>query len=468
MSPFWTHPSWSAVVWPLTGILAACLFFGAVALLALAVRYRRGAAVVGSAALLALSYMLLQCAGIHIADEALPPTGRAVAAFFGAGNGLLGLMLCLCIALGEWILVRACLRYVRHTITPSSIKEAMDSLPSGICFYRDDGRVILVNRAMEVLCRRLTGEALVSGAAFYEALSRNSRATVGEAKPAPSPQDDAGAATDGGKLAAQMDDAGAALGDAPLIVLPDGTAWSFSRKQLQDDRLRANMLIASDVTQIYEKTLALRDAREKVAALNRRLTDYNREIVSLTAAREILNAKVKIHDELGGNLLAIRRYMLEGGAARDRSDILEKLRLNIAFLKSGRTRAIRDEYALMLETAEALGVHVTVEGEPPAFEPARHILAVGIHECFTNTLRHAHGSALRVRITGEDGCIRARFTNDGEQPHGPIRERGGLRSLRAMAEDAGGRMEVFTEPAFCVEVTLPKEDDDGLSSDDRG
>ena len=40
--------------------------------------------------------------------------------------------------------------------------------------------------------------------------------------------------------------------------------------------------------------------------------------------------------------------------------------------------------------------------------------------------------------------------------------------LGAMAEDAGGRMEVFTEPAFCVEVTLPKEDDDGLSSDDCG
>ena len=431
MSPFWT----------LTALLYVILFFGAVTLIALAVRSRRRKALFAAALLLALSYTVLQCLSAYIQKTALTPGKAAFVAFFTAGRGLFSLALCLGMAIWEGLLLRARLRDDAVRITPSSIKEAVDTLPSGICFYREDGRVLLVNRAMEVLCRRLTGAALVNGRAFFEALS-------------------AGALPDGIRLAVP--------GEEPLIVLPDGTAWSFSRKPLQDERLRANMLIASDVTELYEKTRALHQTEDKVTALNRRLTDYNREIVALTTAREILNAKVKIHDELGSNLLAIHLYLMEGGSAQDREDIVERLRTNVSFLQSGYALPVRDEYELMLETAQALGVTVHAEGVIPGWEPARHILAVAVHECFTNTLRHAHGSALFVRVSESAEWIVAEFTNDGEQPHDPIRERGGLRSLRALTERAGGRMDIRTAPAFTITLTLPKEDEHGLPSDDRG
>ena len=445
MSPFWLHPAWNASIWPLTGLMATLLFFGAVVLIALSARFRRFGALAGSALLLALSYTVLQCVSVRLWNGASAPV-PAFVRFFTAGHGLFPLALCLCMGVMEGLLLRFHRRRAADRVTPSSIKEAIDTLPSGVCFFREDGRVLLVNRVMEDLCRRLTGEALVNGARFCEALA-------------------SGALPEG----CQRADGG----EEPLIVLPDGAAWSFSRRRLQDARLRPDMLVASDVTEIYEKTRALRRAREKVTALNRRLTDYNREIVAVTTAREILNAKVRIHNELGGNLLAIRRCLLEDGAPAGETDairkeLVERLRMNVAFLERGETAPARDEYALMLETARTLGVDVRVEGEMPEWEPARHILAVAIHECFTNTLRHAHGGALFVRVARDDGRVRAEFTNDGEQPGGPIRERGGLRSLRALTERAGGRMEIRTSPAFTITLTLPKEDDHGLSSGDRG
>ena len=430
-----------SLLWATLGLTALLLFFCAVTLFALAIRFRRGKALFCAAALLALSYTVLQCILARVQQTASTPGQMAFVAFFTAGNGWFPLALCLGMAAGACLLWRDFRRGAADRITPSSIKEATDTLPSGLCFCREDGRVLLVNRAMEALCRRLTGEALVNGRMFFEALS-------------------------GGALPEGCQRAGST--EEPLIVLPDGAAWSFSRKRLQDGQLRADLIVAADVTEIYDKTRALSRAREEVTALNRRLTDYNREIVSLTTAREILNAKVKIHDELGGNLLAIRRWLLEGGAERDCADIVERLRTNVACLKSGRAPEARDECALMLETAQALGVRVEIEGELPEREPARHILAVAIHECFTNTLRHAHGSALALRIAEDDRWIRARFTNDGEQPSGPIRERGGLSSLQTLVERAGGCMRVQTTPVFSITLELPKEDEHGLPGNDRG
>ena len=431
MSPFWT----------LLGVAALLLFFCAVTLLALAVRFRRGGALTGSALLLALSYIVLQCAAVRSEAIPLSPGRAAFVDFFTAGGGLFAAALCVILAAGTGLTWRDLKRNAFRRITPSSIKEALDSLPSGVCFYREDGRVLLVNRAMERLCRRVTGEALVNGAAFAARLG-------------------SGALPEGCRRAA--------AGEEPVIVLLDGTAWSFSRRPLRDQKRTVDMLAASEVTELYEKTRALHEAREKVTRLNRRLTEFNREIVALTAARETLNAKVKIHDELGGNLLAIRRVLLEGGSPADLEEIAERLRLNVAFLKSGQTAPRRDEYALMLETARSLGVTVHVEGAMPEWEPARHILTVAIHECFTNTLRHAHGSALDVRIREAEDRVTAEFSNDGEQPEGPIRERGGLRSLRELAEGAGGRIHVRTAPDFSITLELPKEDEDGLPGHDRG
>ena len=409
-----------SLLWTMLGLTALLLFFCAVTLFALAIRFRRGRALFSAAALLVLSYIVLQCAIARMQQNASTPGQAAFVACFTAGNGLFPLALCLGMAAGVCLLWRGFRRGDADRITPSSIKEATDTLPSGLCFCREDGRVLLVNRAMEALCRRLTGEALVNGRLFFEALS-------------------------GGALPEGCQRAGSP--GEPLILLPDGAAWSFSRRRLQDGQLCVDLLVAADVTELYNKTRALSRAREEVTALNRRLTDYNREIVALTTAREILNAKVMIHNELGGNLLAIRRWLLEGGAEQDRADIVERLRTNVAFLKSGRGPEARDECALML---------------------ARHILAVAIHECFTNTLRHAHGSALALRVSEDDHRICARFTNDGEQPSGPIRERGGLSSLRTLVERAGGCMLAQATPAFSITLELPKEDEHGLPGNDRG
>lgn len=58
------------------------------------------------------------------------------------------------------VLIWKTLAYRRTTLNRLAIKESFDNLPTGLCFSRPEGFVLLANRKMEQLCFELTGEDL--------------------------------------------------------------------------------------------------------------------------------------------------------------------------------------------------------------------------------------------------------------------------------------------------------------------
>ena len=59
----------------------------------------------------------------------------------------------------------------RTAITRATIKESIDHLPTGFCFYAHNGRVMLVNHRMNQLCHDLLGHALQNGVQMWERIS---------------------------------------------------------------------------------------------------------------------------------------------------------------------------------------------------------------------------------------------------------------------------------------------------------
>ena len=112
---------------------------------------------------------------------------------------------------------------------------------------------------------------------------------------------------------------------------------------------------------------------------------------------------------------------------------------------------------------------VLTEGTLPSGGTAGEIAAAAVHECLTNTIRHAKGDLLHVRAEKKNGRTVLTLTNSGLKPCGPIAEKGGLGSLRRLAERAGGTMEIAYTPEFRLTVILPGEvEDDGLERTGRG
>lgn len=318
----------------------------------------------------------------------------------------------------------------RTHITNRSIKEAVDTLPSGIVCFDYDGKIIFKNKTMDKLCRKMTGKGLLDGNHFEKVAF--SKSEIDEANELP---------TD----------------DRMLRLLSENEAWCFYRTSITDGTVTYRMLNAVDISEEYERTRFLENQKESVKQLNRKLSEYRDDILLAITAKEKLNAKIKIHDELGAGLLSIKRYLTNGGSKEERNAILERISGSIEYLKRESEDKAGDEYDLMLSTAKTLGVDVRIQGELPQDNPDKHIIATAIHECFTNTLRHAGGDTLYIDINDNNDGMCAVFTNNGAVPKEQIVEKGGLLSLRKLVEEANGTMNISINPAFTLQILVPKE-----------
>ena len=321
------------------------------------------------------------------------------------------------------LLIREERRYHGNTIDKSSIKEGVDQISSGLCFYIKGGRVILANSRMNALCHAITGHALQDAQAFWKTLSG------GEVQP-------------GVKRLA--------FGLYPCFRLPDGTVWSFAREELEG----FIQLTAADTTQQQALTDELRDKNLDLAALNLRLRRHGENVDELARSRERLETKVRIHGELGQALLAARRYLLDETTQEPPVDIWRR---NIAMLrKEMESRKAEDPMQILRKAADSAGVQLNILGQMPQDSEYRQFFLWAASEALTNAVFHAGARTLNVTLTETETDRFMRFTNDGTRPTKPVTEGGGLSSLRRKLESMGAAMGVESSPEFALTVTLRK------------
>ena len=313
-------------------------------------------------------------------------------------------------------------RYRKNHPTFESIKEAMDLLPAGLAFGREDGTVVFSNLAMNGLSRSLTGKSLTDLTAFREAVP------------------------------------GMREGEVSL-TLPDGSAvWQFSETALEADGKPFRQMTATDITEQSKITGELEEKNTKLRDIHMRLDIYNQQADRIISAQELLTARMTVHNELGHVLLESRHY-LTNPESIDESLLLQALKnTNTYLLKEyEEDDTARDPLTDVLEIAEAIGVEVGITGIPPEKNPLRAVLAAAVTECATNTVKHADGNRLSVQIRQAEAKTVFILQGNGTPPAGEIRESGGLASLRALVEKHQGIMKISAVPCFQLSITLPSE-----------
>lgn len=316
--------------------------------------------------------------------------------------------------------LRDLLRYRRNHPTFASVKETMDLLPVGIAFGKPDGTVVFGNLAMNALSRALLGKNLTDLTAF-----RRVAATAG---------------------------------DGTQLTLPDGSAtWQLDSRELTVDGAPFLRLTASDISQQAAIARDLAERNEKLRDLHMRLDLYNKQAGRIVIAQELLTARMTVHSEVGNVLLESRHY-LRNPASIDEETLLQALKNTNTYLlrEYEADDSAGDPLTDAVETAAAIGVDVCISGPIPSADPFRKVLAAAIGECATNTVKHAGGVSLSAEIRESDTVVTYRLKTDGEAPRGPVREAGGLRSLRTLVESAGGAMRIEAATGFLLTIQLPK------------
>ena len=314
-------------------------------------------------------------------------------------------------------------RFIRN-----SVKEAFDNLPSGICFFDKNGILTLCNHQMYRLFFALTGKDLQSLAEMQELLS---------------------------------DDVTNQSRQNQVFLQDDGTAWRFTLETITtSDKKIYTQVIASDVTELYSKTKELERDNIALAQYSKRMRRLFANTIALIREEEILNMKMRVHDDIGRSVISTRRFLQQNRPMEELDltpwkNAVSLLRHEIELSEE------QDAVAGLMSAAYSIGIKIILNGSLPQ-NAATEVLISAIRECMTNAVRHGGAKELYVQLTGDERTAVAVITNDGAVPNGEISLGGGLTSLKFRIEKCGGTMQVKHSPQFELTVSIPLKSEEKL------
>ncbi len=324
------------------------------------------------------------------------------------------------------------------SITKSSIQTALNELDCGLLYMRVDGSIVLKNRKMEELSYCLTGEYLYSGFRLW-----NRIISFDESK--------------GGR---RID-----FTQWPAILFSDGTVYSFERNLLKDADREYIEILARDVTKTYKKRSALSEENKKLIKLNYKLSRMLRSISESKNDEELLNYKIRIHDQLGNAILRTRKALRDKEFSdKNIEEILYvwKNTINAFEQNVSESNVFKEELKEVLNQAETLGVSLKIEGE----FPGENRLAVrALREAMYNSIRHAYANEIKVVSRSLPDGYHIYISDDGVCPDITIHEGGGLSSLKREIEEAGGSMTVSVWNGVELSLFIKKEETDEEGTD---
>ena len=316
----------------------------------------------------------------------------------------------------------------RRLLTNASVKESLDTMSAGVCFFAENGLPVLSNTRMHKLAFLLAGRDLQTLEEWEEAFAH--------------PKESANPLRNKEKI---------------LFRFEDGQVWEFSKKHGTDSLGKGYVqLTAADVTELSHIRAELEVHNTELEEMIGQIQRINVNIVDITRQQEILTAKMRVHNKLGSCLLAARQYL--------KQDLPEEKKENMLFLWKQNLRELQEEVGSVDETdaceeviriADSIGIQVQVQGELPKDQDLAYLIVVALRECVTNAKRHADATRLIVQISRQGEELLASFENDGTPPKEEIVEGGGLSSLRERIGKAAGSVTVQSFPVFRLEVQLP-------------
>lgn len=308
----------------------------------------------------------------------------------------------------------------------TAIKESIDHLPTGLCFYEENGRVMLVNHRMNGLCHAILGRDLQNGALMWQDLCSGDHVLPSVVR--------------------------LSFGTQPSFRLSDGSVWSFSQTDLEG----VIQLTAIDSTKLHGLLEDLSRKNSDLESLYLRLKQYEENVDRLSREKERLETKIGIHSELGQTLLATRSYLLSG--KEDKTVPTDAWKYSIALLRSKAVyKSETFSLSTLIQTAHSFGITVEEEGQIPRCKDVERLFLEAATEALTNAVRHAGAKVLYIRFFEDDTNYYVSFRNDGKLPEDTITEGGGLSSLRRKVETKGAEMQIVCRPEYSLTVTMPKE-----------
>ena len=308
-------------------------------------------------------------------------------------------------------------REITTNISALSVKNAMDSLHTGVMFLESNGFIVLCNERMQGLMIAITGQIQRNGKRFFDLL-------------------------DCGDLRVTR------FEGHSVCHLEDGSAWMFKRSELRIKNKNYSQITATDITERWRLTERLKKQNEALALRKKELDAAIAGLHILSHERETQKARMRAHDILGERLTLLLRA-IRNEQAPD-YDLLRVLSGGlIDHLKAAEDTTPHDELDSLINSFGSLGVEIEIIGDLPSDDDKARLFVEIAREAVTNAVKHGFATEITIQMKNDHMEI-----SDNGFSCGEVKEGGGLNGMRRRLERFGGALFVQIQPRFTLTVEM--------------
>jgi len=267
-----------------------------------------------------------------------------------------------------------------------SVKNAIDSMTTGVMFCEVDGFILLVNKRMQWLMAAITGKIQRNGRHFISLL------TLEETLQGCSVRWFEG---------------------QNVCILPNGSAWLFGVTEVHINEKKCIQITATDITARWKLTTELQPQNEELARRREELSEAISNLHIASRERETQKAKLRAHDILGERLTALLRIVRNENVPdyallRNQSqELMDELK------SSGSVASPEDEIGVLIKTFAAIGVEVEIHGKFKEGSGNEGLIVKMMSDAVTNAVRNNFATKVSVFLDTSDGEDRIKITHNG-------------------------------------------------------
>ena len=315
-------------------------------------------------------------------------------------------------------------RHTRTHISSNSIIKGFNASSEGFLYFDSDGACLLINKTMSIIATLLTKSYISNGHDFLKKVKDQT------------------------------------------ITLSNGKTYKFINKEItipnripftnNTDSQIINEVIALDVTELVKKNELLDLDNKKLEEMNKELVSYNEKMLEVIRHKEILSAKINIHNEMN-SLVLQSSYLLTNDNKEERKKLLSKWENNALLLcKEAESDNNKDFLNDLKILSDAVGVSIECNDYSLVLnnEKITSLFIKATKECLLNVAKHTKNKKIIIDIKRDKDVIIMSFINDNNTNTKPIIKGGGFANIEKSVEELNGKMTIINKEQFIVRIEV--------------
>ena len=301
------------------------------------------------------------------------------------------------------------------------IKEALDTLNSGVIFANKNGQITYINNSMKIYLDELN---IPQHNRINKIINQLSLLEIKDRK----------------------------ISKNDMIIYCNNKTLNF--KYTKEFPSQSNIqLICNDISEEEKVFRELDETKNQLNMIQNDLKNTLQDINNIQKEKEILRLKGNIHDSMSQRLSILHCYIIEN-KTEDIKQIKQLINSMLNEMYDVSSSNISSRIDNIVNSFALINVSLNINGELPNSKKKADFIVKVIRECATNAVKHGQANEINVTITVKEDKMHHIIIDNNGLPIKNVVDGNGLKNIKYQLSQLNGSINIVSEPSFYIEFII--------------